>query len=76
MFLFVFYFFNMLSFYLIYINMYELLGFVPYVTWLISISIFFLFIIVHTLWNIFGYVTYFDKFYFLLIHQDLKFLKD
>jgi hypothetical protein len=55
--------------------MYELFGFVPYVTWLISILIFFLFIIVHTLWNIFGYVTYFNKFYFL-IHRDLKFLKD
>jgi hypothetical protein len=34
---------------------------------------FFIFIIIYILWNIFGFVTYFDNF---LIHQDLKFLKN
>jgi len=48
-----------------------------YIMWFVLISIFFsLFIIVYTLWNMFGSVTYFDKFSFPFIHQDLKFLKN
>jgi hypothetical protein len=34
----------------------------------INFNIFSLFIIVHILLNIFGFVTYFDKFSFLFIH--------
>jgi len=65
-FLLVFYFSNMLSAWSLYLIYTEILAHMnSHIMWFVSILVFFfyLFIIIHALWNIFGSVIYFDNFF-------------